>query len=353
MTRPTTARRQVFNPASFTAIAICAGLVGPGLAEPPVARDDQVIVDFGAPSIRIATRDLLRNDGLGGDPPPAQVAWDQPFHGDLTALSNGVRYAPDQEFWIYGSGGFTYALLADPAAGIETESAAMVLVIGDLERSPVADADFETGGPEPFEIPVYGDERVAVSAAAAIAGTRGLRATVPVAGGDAGAEFVPDEGGDGQDGGGVDIKMRCPDDLAGFPAGASADLVRVGWWLGGPALRVRLTDRAGRFEIDATIRDDAGVEHALPEPWVLDAGPHRLRIDWWRGAGGRPDGGLLLWVDGVLAGAIEDIANDGVNMTGYWVGVMGLPAPSAPVTIDFDDVVVWSGVPPAYYRSSP
>ena len=299
------------------------------------------------------TKSFSWNDALAEVPPvslpasgsPIIVA--QPVHGTLGEIVAGtLDYTPQDSFWKLGTDSFVYRV--DPPEGASSFYVTVTLQASDHGTYQRITETFEQPGTQGLS----GNAQVV--AGAAIAGDRGMRASVldglaPAAiltylnYGTICESELPGCGdiGPGAQGGEEELKLRPPPPPpgGGFGTGSTVDSIviysldrAVGQDV---AADLVLTRGIGGWDLAARLYTPTSTYSTTPFP--LTAAEHELRLDWWNAWEGRT-GGLKLWIDDELVDSILGVADWFVLDGNRRVGTMLDPTASAGATVDLDDV---------------
>ena len=313
---------------------------------PAGAEDDLLIVPRDAGVFRWTVAELLANDtGVEGS---SVFLLSQPTHGELVELSDETfEYSPGPNFGSLGMDIFRYQY---PVGG-ELRSAAVYL-LADLRDTMLVRESVEDGSLTPhlwqtvgfgdllnliLEDPITRDWAIEVdyqTARVAYLQTElSYRHGETSAGGNVDMDIDP--GGDG---------------VLTLPFGREFHLVS-GLANSSKIIElVLLSDASGALQLVARSRRSglAGSLMAETQAVEISDDPHRVALNWWSAtAVGARDGGLILVVDGRLAGTAMGIDNYGLIPKTLRFGAINPPL-GANGPSRFDDLEIWTSRPPRF-----
>ncbi|MEM9595771.1 MAG: hypothetical protein AAGD06_15980 [Acidobacteriota bacterium] len=312
----------------LSALVLLASIAAPAAGQGAIAPDDLEIVPPRAQQRSIPWNDLLSNDGPVGD--ETLLEYTLPQHGTLTFQAGNFIFTPAPSFWTFGGDRFSYTSYSSSSEGTKSQTATVFLAAG--ANGPwLLEETFESGF---GQLDATGATGLVISSNFVIRGAHSLEA---IAGG--GATYLSGflGAGNGDDGGGIEIKIHDPYCCGGTVIGSEIRTTVLA--LGSPltpslaVVLVQATDGSRHFLTE--IRDRFGVVHTTaPVPQTTT--PATVAVDWWKPRGADL-GGLRMRLDGIFGDELRGIDNGDFTTDLIHVGrvdVLGGPGPH----LIFDDV---------------
>ena len=308
---------------------------------PPIADDDFLSVPCGVPFFRVPYPDLVANDfDPDGDPLTACLA-SQATHGTVSPLIGRFRYVPDPAFWVYGEDSFTYRALDVPGCPGNSNEATVTLTADCFGSGLETFEDsFESNDLTAWDghwIPAAGE--LEVNQAAAMSGNLGLEVKIP--NGTVHAFVAHDTSH-------VENHYNAaflidPNSLQMTDGNSHAIFAGLAGWNGLFSIQLRMQRNNGDYRLKLDTWDDAGSWTAIPSWVTLSDAPHAVRIEWWAAdEPGDDDGGIRLWLDGILVGERLGLDNDEKVIGRERFGVLGVD-PGTAGSIYLDAFRSWQG----------
>lgn len=200
------------------------------------------------------------------------------------------------------------------------------------------EADFEENDLTDFNSTVTtGSGALAADAAAALAGSFGLKVTI--AEGD--TAYGKLTGTLNQTAHTLEFKID-PNGLTMANGDLFEILFGIGSGTGSVPYAAQLGRASGQYYLNVYVYNDAATPIFVVNGFAISDAPHTIRYTWKQSSGG-DDGIAAVYVDGILIGLNTDVDNDGHDVDEVWAGAAGGVDAGTSGSFYMDDIRYYNG----------
>ncbi len=192
--------------------------------------------------------------------------------------------------------------------------------------------NFEAGNLNAWDSAMTDSGDLNVSTAAALSGSRGMRALID----DNNAIYViSDKPAQVRD---FSVSFRFDPNSTSMTDGDKFTIFNGSSAGGTEVLRLLLSRSSGAYRLNAGLKDSS--TWIFSDWYLISDIPHRIQIDWKAAGTGQTNGSMKLWIDGALLGDLSGVSNSSYDISRVRLGAVGGVDSGTRGKIYFDDFIV-------------